>query len=582
MSISASTPVKIRVVEDREEDYHFLSILLRKPGLAETYELDWAVSFDEGIARLNSGRRYDAGLFDYSLGGGTGLDLLRKAIAAGVDMPIILLTGMDSPHIDEEALRTGASDYLSKVGLTSVQLERAIRYARKQADTLAELRRTSHLLKSVLSRLPVIAGRVDGDGTILESQGRGLSLLGLGENDLVGTNVYKAWPEVADEVRKAVDGGESEFTREVVINGVRHYFDHYLRFDEARGRGAIAFSVNVTARVVAETERRRQAHLLQSILRNLPVIAGRLDASGRIVEAQGEGLQRHELTGTRILGRPLAELFPQSREAVAEALAGGSAGFTLGGMRADDEWAVDFFVSFDSEQGAGATFFGRDLSERRRLERQLLKASDAEQQRIGADLHDGLGQQLTGLACLAAALRDRLRAKLPDEASMADLVARLSNEATEQSRALARGLSPVQLEVHGLASALEDLAFQSQRLHNIECVFTLRGTTPEMDHLAAIHLYRITQEAIHNAVRHGAAQRIRVALISRPSRHRLLILDDGQGFDARSEGMRSGRGLCLMRYRANMLGGTLHVRSCLGFGTRVTCDWRLLSSYQSQ
>ena len=129
------------------------------------------------------------------------------------------------------------------------------------------------------------------------------------------------------------------------------------------------------------------------------------------------------------------------------------------------------------------------------------------------------------------------------------------------------------LEVHGLASSLEDLAYQSQRLHNIDCRFSLRGLPPEMDHLAAIHLYRITQESIHNAVRHGGAQRIQIGIITRPGRHRLLILDDGQGFNSRDNQRRMGRGLCLMNYRANMLGGTLAVRSCLGLGTRVTCDW---------
>lgn len=572
-----SAPVKILVVEDREEDYRFLAMLLGRPQLAETYELDWAESFDEGISRLNSGR-YDAGLFDYGLGGGTGLDLIRQASSVGADMPVILLTGVDSPHIDEEALQSGAADYLCKVGLTSVQLERAIRYARRQADILAELRRTNHLLNSVLSSLPVIAGRVDGDGTILEARGLGLKLLDLRPEDVLGTNAQQAWPDADAEIRRALAGGHSEFTREISRNGTRHYFDNYLRFDEARGQGAIGFAINVTARVEAEKERRRQAQLLDSILRNLPVIAGRLDCHGRVVEAQGEGLQRHELAPAQILGRVLSDLFPQSRQAISIALAGGSAGFTLGGRRGDDEWSIDFLVSFDADQGAGATFFGRDLSERRRLERQLLEVSDAEQQRIGADLHDGLGQQLTGLACMAAALRDRLRAKLPEEAGTADVVSRLANEATEQSRALARGLSPVQLEVHGLASALEDLSFQSQRLHNIDCRFSLRGDPPEMNHLAAIHLYRITQEAIHNAVRHGTAQRIHVGLLSRGARHRLLVLDDGQGFDPRGQPQRMGRGLCLMNYRANMLGGTLSVRSSLGLGTRVICDWTLSAS----
>jgi signal transduction histidine kinase len=221
------------------------------------------------------------------------------------------------------------------------------------------------------------------------------------------------------------------------------------------------------------------------------------------------------------------------------------------------------------------------LTERRRLERELLTASDSEQQRIGADLHDGLGQQLTGLACMAAALRDRLRVQMPGEAATAEMVARLANEATEQSRALARGLSPVQLEEHGLASALEDLSYQSQRLHNVECRFALRGPLPEMDHIGAIHLYRIVQEAIHNAVRHGTAQRVRVGLVSRGDRHRLIVLDDGQGFDSAEASRSAGRGLRLMNYRANMLGGVLTVFSCLGLGTRVVCSWTAPSSSRS-
>jgi signal transduction histidine kinase len=255
-----------------------------------------------------------------------------------------------------------------------------------------------------------------------------------------------------------------------------------------------------------------------------------------------------------------------------DALAGGSASFVLGEGHSGDEWSVDFFVSFDTLRGDGAMFLGRDLTERRRLERQLLTVTDAEQQRIGADLHDGLGQELTGLACLAAAMRDRLKNAQPQESAQAELIARLANEATVKSRALAHGLSPVQLEVHGLPSALEDLVYQCQRLHSIDCAFVLRGEPPAIDHLAAIHLYRIAQEAIHNAVRHGEAEQVRVALITRPTRHRLLILDDGKGFDQRTRSG-NGRGLSLMNYRANMLGGSITVWSGPGQGTRVYCDW---------
>ncbi len=547
-------------------------MLLSRPQLMEAYELDWAVSFDEGIARLTT-RRYDAGLFDHGLGVGTGLDLLRKAVAVGTDMPIILLTGVDNPNIDNEALQVGAADYLCKVGLTSVQLERAIRYARKQANTLAELRRISHLLNSVLSYLPVVAGRLDGDGTVTEARGRGLSTLGLKESAILGRNVHEVWPRLAPEIQRAIDGDECSFTTEIVRGENRHHFDSYFRFDEARGHGAIGFAIDVTSRVEAEKESRHQARLLQSVLKGLPVIAGRLDAQGRVVEAQGEGLPPPELAPRQLVGRVFAEAFSQSREAIGRALAGGSSGFTLGGWQGDQEWSVDFFVSFDSDLGSGATFFGRDLSERRLLERELLSASDTEQQRIGADLHDGLGQQLTGLACMAAALRDRLKTKAPSEMAAAEMVARLANEATEQSRALARGLSPVQLEEHGLASALEDLSYQSQRLHNIECRFSLRGPLPDVDHINAIHLYRIVQEAVHNAVRHGGAQRVRIGLVSHGGRHRLVVLDDGEGFDTESQRCSPGRGLRLMHYRANMLGGVFTLRSRPGLGARVVCAW---------
>ncbi len=578
VSPSETKPVRVLIVEDREDDFRFISLQLRRPQLRETYELDWASSFDEGLARLRDGS-YDAGLFDYNLGGRNGLDLLRDAIAGGVEMPIILLTGMESPQVDEEALRVGAADYVSKIGLNGVQLERAIRYARRHFATQAELRRTSQLLNGVLSSLPVMAGRLDGKGTILEVHGRGLQLLELDERTMVGANVLEQWPQHADQVRAALEGGGSEFTCGISRGGTTHYFDNYLRFDATHGEGAIGFSVNVTARVVAENDRRRQAQLLQSILRNLPVVAGRIGADGVVLEAEGEGLGQHGLAPKQILDHPLWELFPQSRKAVTAALAGGSASFSLGDGREGEEWSVDFFVSFDTLRGEGATFLGRDLTERRRLERQLLNVSDAEQQRIGADLHDGLGQELTGLACLATALRDRLRTALPKESAQAELIARLANEATVTSRALAHGLSPVQLEVHGLAFALEDLAVQSQRLHGIECTFTLRGEVPDIDHLAAIHLYRIAQEAIHNAVRHGSAQCVRMGLVSQAARHRLLILDNGQGFDPRKNGAMTGRGLHLMNYRANMLGGTVTVMSEVGAGSRVYCDWKRPDSH---
>jgi signal transduction histidine kinase/CheY-like chemotaxis protein len=665
MATSApAKPIKVLVVEDREDDYRYLAFLLGRNGLGG-YELNWASSYAIGQKMLREGG-FDVALFDYQLGSGTGLDLLRDAKAFGCEMPIILLTGDDSVEVDQEASQAGAADYLCKTGLNSTELERTIRYAIRQAAMTAaltqsqqqlelfmrsvpcavcirdsagsllfqnelfsahfrsdelqppsgpssaveawpyshdgrhwlvnsfgmvsakgqrlqgfaavditdrvsmenELRATTSLLNGILANLPVVAARLAPDGVFLESRGRGLGTIGLSDGELVGRKVSDVVPDSADKVRVALEGGASTFVSEIVHGGRTHYFDNYLRFDAERGHGAIQFAINVTDRVEAEAERNRQAQLLSSLMRRLPVVLGRLDSAGRVLEAQGTGLVQMHRTAESLLGHAFVELFPQSRTAIAGALRGDSVHFFQTEKIEGRELHVEFFVTGDAD--GGATFFGRDVTERRWLEQQLLTISDAEQQRIGADLHDGLGQQLTGMACLTAALRDRLKKSAPDEVEHADLIARLASESVSQTRALARGLCPVQLEQGSLAGALEDLTYQSQVLHSIRCRFRAEGTPPHCDHLTAIHLYRITQEAIHNATRHGGAKQILVTLVSNGFEHRLTIKDDGRGFDPGKVRVGSGAGLRLMNYRANMIGGTFSAESEPERGTQVS------------
>ncbi len=313
--------------------------------------------------------------------------------------------------------------------------------------------------------------------------------------------------------------------------------------------------------------------LLHSILRNLPVIVGRLGPDGRVLDVQAATSLPPPLRPERMLGCVFQDLFPQSRDAIDRALAGDSISFTVSGRSRAGDWHAEFFISFDQDRHAGATLFGRDITERRRMERSLLDASDAEQQRLGTDLHDGLGQQLTGLAFMAAALRDRLKLTLPAEVPNADHLAKLAREATVQSRALARGLHPVQLERHGLISAFEELAGQVRVLHGCTCVFRHRGPAPSSERFLGLHLYRIAQEAIRNAVRHGDAHRIVIALVSHDRAHRLSITDDGSGFDPALVQSAPERGLQLMGHRAGMIGGTFSVTSKPGRGARVTCTF---------
>ena len=211
-----------------------------------------------------------------------------------------------------------------------------------------------------------------------------------------------------------------------------------------------------------------------------------------------------------------------------------------------------------------------DLAERRRLESQVLSISDEQQRKIGGDIHDDLGQHLTGIACLAGALRDQLKTGQSALAENAHQIAGLVNGAIELARMLARGLCPVPLEYGGLNAALEDLAFSVQRMHGISCTFEPDTGAVAVDPAIALHLYRIAQEAVNNAIRHGAADRISVRLDVGGTPASLVIEDNGRGFDR--EGKSPGLGLHLMEQRADIIGGGIRiVRSPRGM--RVECSF---------
>ncbi len=552
MREARKSPIRVLVVEDHEEDYRFLAHVARHVRTTR-YELEWASSFEEGLAALRRGG-HDVGLFDYNLGQGTGIELLQEAQAMGSTMPILLLTGHESPEVDTAAQEAGAVDFLPKGQLNEVQLERAIRYALHHAAMREKLQRSQQQLDLFMRSVPCAVAIRNEDGTLLfENE---LHAKFFGAHQWSGSRMLPA-----HEPQPHVQGG-----RHWLVNA----FD-MVGSDKRRLHGFTA--LDVSERVRAENEHRKTTQLLDSIMQNLPVIVGRVDSTGRIVEASGRGLEHAGMQPDTLPGRVFGELFPSAADAIREATSGGSSSFTLSGRKRDAEWHAEFFMMFDQAQGEGATFFGRDVSARRWLERWLLTISDAEQQRIGADLHDGLGQQLTGLSFMATALRDRLDKIHPKEAEQAEIISRLANEAVAQSRALARGLCPVQLENAGLLVALEELAGQAQTLHGVKCRFEVKGAPPTCDHLTALHLYRITQEAIHNAVRHGRARHVRIALLSRRNQHRLVITDDGTGFDTSAHGQAPGGGLRLMNYRATIIGGVLSIDSRPGNGTRINCHF---------
>ena len=215
------------------------------------------------------------------------------------------------------------------------------------------------------------------------------------------------------------------------------------------------------------------------------------------------------------------------------------------------------------------------LERSRRLEREIVHISEAEQRRIGQDLHDGLCQYLAGLACGVSSLRDDLRKlHVRSEADTASELVKLLQDAVVQTRDLAHELVPVQVSRMGIVLALESLVQSVSRMHGLNCNFQFRGNSPNWDEQTAMHLYRIAQEAIHNATRHGKARNILVFLDAADHSISLRVLDDGVGIsDSHSDGM----GLRIMRYRARSMGGEVTIERRNGTGTTVSCTARINS-----
>jgi PAS domain S-box-containing protein len=215
----------------------------------------------------------------------------------------------------------------------------------------------------------------------------------------------------------------------------------------------------------------------------------------------------------------------------------------------------------------------RDITERRQMERQILEAGADEQRRIGQDLHDGLCQHLAGISFATEVLRQKLAARSAPETSSISKVGKMVDDAITQARDLARGLQPVMLDANGLIVALKALAEKVEGMFHISCLFVCDGPCPIYDNTVATHLYRIAQEAISNAVKHGKARNVAVDLAVSEDEIRLTIKDDGIGLK-RSSGNPQGMGLRTMDYRARVIGGTLSVQDGRTSGTTVVCRVR--------
>jgi two-component system sensor kinase FixL len=349
-----------------------------------------------------------------------------------------------------------------------------------------------------------------------------------------------------------------------------------------RVRGFYTLVNDITELKQAEAALREREERLRTILDTAPDAIITISADGRIVAFNRAAETMFGYSAREVIGRNVSLLMPLPYREVHDGYLARyletrvSAIFgrrrEVPARRKDGStFPMELTVSEIDHRGLYVGI-SRDLSARRELEREVIQASTFEQERIGQGLHDGLGQRLTGLSMMAESLRQALsKQRLPEAGTAAEIIEHLK-AATQEVRAVVRGLIPVPLTEGGLSDAMRRLARDTEAATGITCRFTsrARGGIDLKDRAIAVQFYRIAQELVHNAVRHAQARHITISLNRKNRRLELSVSDDGRGFVA-GDDEQEGLGLRIMRYRAAMIGCELNIDSAPERGTVACC-----------
>lgn len=341
---------------------------------------------------------------------------------------------------------------------------------------------------------------------------------------------------------------------------------------------------DISQRKAVEAALKRESDLNKVLIDHAPIAIGLLAADGTIlrVNAAAEkifGYKLKEVKGRAVWTLPVMgpeEIGPSRRRFQALAKGAGKVAATLSmRTRSGETRHIETASTAVNKADGSIDFFvttGTDVTEQRKLEVEVIRVAEQEHIRIGHDLHDGVGQTLTGIAALVEALESRLGGEDQKDARR---IHELVKTAIEETRRLSHGLSPAAVKNRGLAGGLMLIAETVRENFRRECVCHLDSPAPVIGQESEIHLFRIAQEAVNNAIRHGGATKIRFSLRRKSTTRGILeISDNGSGLPSgKHKKAGDGIGMRVMEHRAHLINGALHIQTLKGGGVRVTCEF---------
>jgi len=531
-------PLRMLLVEDSELDAELLLRELRRGG----YDVRaHRVASADAMAKALNEQSWDIVISDYVMPGFSGIEALQLFHARSLDVPFLIVSGHIGEEIAVAAMQAGADDYLMKDRLA--RLRPAVARALQQAETRRAHRRADAALKDSEERFRELAENVAAAFFLFECDGTAAP----GKLSYVSPAFEKIWgistgvlrgntdlwfkaihpddrPRVQAHLPQMTQGTLHEEFRVVRMDLSTRWVD--FRAFPVRNLEGVIYRVAAVAEDITERKRAEEllaanAQKLQNTVDELRAIEEELRQRNDELSLAREELERRVRQRTAALAAANSELQNQ-------------------------------------------------MTERKRLENELLEIAENERRRIGFDLHDDLGQKLMGISLLLKALETNLAHKGLAEAAETKNVQHLLHEVINHTHNLARCFTSLEVQGEEVWLQLKKMAANVRKTFHIGCRFRMVGQPRELSADAVEQLYKIAQESVSNAIKHGKATRVSILLACREQDLVLRIKNDGVPFQ--TEHSSSNRlGLRIMNYRAHLVGGEFKIRAVGNSGTLVTC-----------